>query len=541
MREIQGDVIIVGASFGGVATALGAARTDASVIMTEKTCWIGGQATGQGVPLDEHPWIEQYGGTKSYSTFRNKVREYYRRNYPLKPKAAADPFLNPGACWVSALGFEPKVGQAVLYEMLAPYISAGKILILTGCEAVAADMEHDRCRAVRCRMLLSEEELVISGQYFLDATELGDLLELGAVEYVTGAESQQETGEPLALDGPADPLRQQPFTHLIAVSYAPGREEASIPKPASYEKYRERLSGITAYVEQDKGMTGLFAADDQSRYRQCIWNFRRHFCKNNFEQAFFDSDITVLMNGNEYRDWVLVGVSPEEKSLALAEAKELSLSLVYYLQNEVPCPDGSCGIKGLYVRPDVFNTLDGLAVFPYIRESRRIKAVFTVLEQHFRIDEHPERPVIYEDSVGLSGYRIDIHEKTRDNRPNITTAVHGQHWVQQIPLGALIPVRVQNILPACKNIGTTHVTNGSFRVHATEWNIGEAAGELASFCVRRNVMPREVRGRQPLLADYQAQLVRDGVALYWPEYTYARSYASQPRDKSWYFGEVDRL
>jgi hypothetical protein len=29
----------------------------------------------------------------------------------------------------------------------------------------------------------------------------------------------------------------------------------------------------------------------------------------------------------------------------------------------------------------------------------------------------------------------------------------------QIPLGALIPRRIENLLPACKNIGTTHVTN----------------------------------------------------------------------------------
>ena len=43
----------------------------------------------------------------------------------------------------------------------------------------------------------------------------------------------------------------------------------------------------------------------------------------------------------------------------------------------------------------------------------------------------------------------------------ITEVAHGKHWLQQIPLGALIPVRVENLIPACKNLGVTHVTLGN--------------------------------------------------------------------------------
>ncbi len=38
----------------------------------------------------------------------------------------------------------------------------------------------------------------------------------------------------------------------------------------------------------------------------------------------------------------------------------------------------------------------------------------------------------------------------------------------QIPPGALIPRRIENLLPACKNLGTTHITNGCFRLHPVE-------------------------------------------------------------------------
>ncbi len=113
-RELKTDVLIIGGSLGGVAAALAVARMGRSVILTEETAWIGGQATAQGVPLDEHPWIERYGRTQSYADFREGVRAYYRQHYPLTPEARSDRALNPGAGWVSGLCFEPRVGQAVL-------------------------------------------------------------------------------------------------------------------------------------------------------------------------------------------------------------------------------------------------------------------------------------------------------------------------------------------------------------------------------------------------------------------------------------------
>ena len=70
----------------------------------------------------------------------------------------------------------------------------------------------------------------------------------------------------------------------------------------------------------------------------------------------------------------------------------------------------------------------------------------------------------------------------------------------------MIPVRVENLLPGGKNLGVTHITNGAFRVHPVEWNVGEAAGILAAFCLERNVTPRAVRNRPELLEEFQSLL-----------------------------------
>ena len=91
---------------------------------------------------------------------------------------------------------------------------------------------------------------------------------------------------------------------------------------------------------------------------------------------FLRSDIT-LVNWPQNDYWLgdLVTASPAQRPALLRDAKQLSLSFLYWMQTEA-------GLKGLRVREDIVGTDDGLAKYPYIRESRRIRAEFTVCEQH---------------------------------------------------------------------------------------------------------------------------------------------------------------
>src|SRR4028118_1618003 len=82
-KQLRADLVIAGGGVGGCAAALSSLRNNLSVILTEQTDWIGGQLTQQGVPPDEHPWIETHGATALYRDFRNRVRKYYKMHYPL--------------------------------------------------------------------------------------------------------------------------------------------------------------------------------------------------------------------------------------------------------------------------------------------------------------------------------------------------------------------------------------------------------------------------------------------------------------------------
>ena len=206
---------------GGCAAALAACRLGASVIMTEPTDWIGGQVSQQGVPPDEHRWIETIGGTASYSRYRQLIREHYRKHYRLTKSAQKSVYLNPGNGAVSRICHEPKVSLSVLQSMLAPDVAQGKLKILLNTEPVSAAVDGDRIRSLRCINRNQNEPMDLVAEIFIDASEEGDLLPISGTEYVIGAESQQQTGEPRA-PAESNPANIQALTYCYAIDHLEG-------------------------------------------------------------------------------------------------------------------------------------------------------------------------------------------------------------------------------------------------------------------------------------------------------------------------------
>lgn len=525
MRELSCDVLVVGGGLGGVAAALAAARLGKRVILTEETMWLGGQLTSQAVPPDEHPWIDEAGATASYSLLRTKIRDYYRRNYPLLAEARENPLLNPGQGFVSPLCHEPRVAVACIEELIAPYRANESITTFLETRPIGAECDGDRITAVTLEAVNGNTRLVLTAPFIIDATELGDLLELAGVEHVIGAESQAQTGEPHALEGEAQPLDQQAHSWCFAVSYHPD-EDHTIDKPEAYAFWRDyhpefwparQLSWTTSNPLTLEPQTWpLFAGEPASQGVDDLWHYRRIFWSGHYPTGLYSSDAIVANWPQlDYTLGPLVGVSDEERARHIAGAKELSLSMMYWMQTEAPRHDGGNGYPGLKLRGDLTGTRHGLAMYPYIRESRRIEAEFTVLEQHVGVEarEGMVGAEQFSDSVGIGSYRIDLHPST-GQRNYVDVA----NWPFQIPLGALIPIRMENLLPAGKNIGSTHITNGCYRLHPVEWNIGEVSGALVAHCLTTGLQPRQVRNDPALLVDFQSLLAsRFGIDLEWPE------------------------
>jgi hypothetical protein len=395
---------------------------------------------------------------------------------------------------------------------------------------VSADTQGDRVRALLVRDLRSGRERTLEAPFVIDATELGDLLPLTKTEFVTGNEGRTVTGEMHAPDK-ADPGNQQAFTAVFVMDVVPGADY-TIDRPRDYAFWRDHVPALTppwtgrlldlASSHPITLQPRRYAFDPigtQQTDLFNLWRYRRIINTGHFVPGTFAGDLTVVnWPQNDYMLGNLVGVADDERRRHVEGARQLSLSLLYWLQTEAPRPDGKTGWRELRLRGDALGT-DDVAKYPYVREARRIRAVTTVLEQHCGVEARAallgvkEQDVTaerYPDSVGLGSYRIDLHPtSTGDNYIDFASLPF------EIPLGALLPVRVDNLIPACKNIGTTHVTNGCYRLHPVEWGIGEAAGTLVAFALAKGVTARAVRERPALLADFTARLHAQGVETRW--------------------------
>lgn len=534
MQEVECDILIVGGSAGGVAAAWAAGEAGASVCLLEETDWLGGQLTTQGVCTpDEQAHIETFGGTRRYVAFRNAVRTYYKNTYALTPEAAERPYFNPGNCWVSHLSFEPKVGERLLRESLAPLVESGRLRLFLGTWATACELDPaspDRIAALIAQSG-SGETWRFTPRFVLDATDLGELLPLcggEGADWTTGAESRAETGEPDAPETPR-PDWVQPFTFPFALDWSPETADSNVITPP--DDYEE-LKAQQRYHVIHGAITGLFAG------AMPWWSYRRVLAAENFADSRIPADLAMINTaGNDYYGGNILGTNAgdaTQQQAALARARRASLGYVYWLQTE--CPREPAGHEPLSIqnpeskihsekgypefrlRKDIFDTEDGCSIRPYIREARRIKARRPILEQEIVVRSfqgeicrgEKARAAFMPDSVGIGHYALDIH-------PN----GHGEpnHYVAtrpfQIPLDALIPVRLQNLLPACKNLGTTHLTNGAYRLHPIEWNIGESAALLAAFCAQESVSPHEVTADADRLRRFQTLLLENGIPLHW--------------------------
>lgn len=519
METIETDLVIIGGGLGGCAAALSACARGLNVLLTEETDWIGGQVTSQGVPPDEHRWIEEFGATRRYKEYRNKVRETYLRTMDVR--GYTGPF-NPGNGSVSSICHDPRITLHVLNEMLMPYVLTSQLTIKLNTTVTQVEKSGKALRKVTYKNHQTETVGQAIAPYFIDATETGEILPLADIAYVTGAEAKSETNEPHAVEV-ADPNDIQAFTYVLAMEYREG-EDHTIAEPEMYGFWKDfhpdiwpdkYLSFYAPHpITKEKRQYTLFPENTGFS----LWEYRRSFDKKQFNTAIKAGDVSLMnwpMNdyflGNNY------DVSKEEKAKNEYQAKQLSLSLFYWLQTEAPRPDGGKGYPGLKLRPDVFGTGDGLAKAAYIRESRRIKAEYTIVEQDVSFDFNKGKTgKRYKDSVGIGSYSIDLHP-SMSGRTYLDIKVLPFH----IPLGALIPKDVDNLLAGCKNIGSTHITNGCYRLHPTEWNIGEACGALVAYCIKNNTDPKSIRSDDRLLSAFQDDLRQDGFELEWPEEFYA--------------------
>ncbi|MCP2729603.1 FAD-dependent oxidoreductase [Limnofasciculus baicalensis] len=270
---------------------------------------------------------------------------------------------------------------------------------------------------------------------------------------------------------------------------------------------------------------------------------------------------------------------------SLQKAEEKSMGYFYWLVAGTTDSQLGDGVKKPYPNYRYLSGLDspmgtahGLSKYPYMREGRRIigrpsfgyEEGFTIWEidmsrRDYREDYYkktlspdmyrslfialagretisaiadklpPEkikqrsRSTIYPDSVGIGHYAIDFHPcmtKSPAETPGNTEREGerqgaGQAYPFQIPLRAMIPQKIDNMLVAGKSIATSHVAAAAYRVHSFEWSSGVAAGTTAAYALEKGIMPYqlvdELPKSEPQLQELRQRLEKTGNPTAFPD------------------------
>ncbi len=515
------DVVIVGASFGGVAAALAVADAQKTVALIDAGTMVGGQATSQGVTR----WDETshsttpntYGSTKSYQTLKNDIRGWYRDNTTLASGVSWQTF-NPG--WY---GFRPAVPRRSQHR------HDGAEPVARRSRAVRhADARHTgHGRDVRRR----DDQL---GDAFRRRhRERQDVRQRDRprrpasarnLTWFTGAEAQSQTGEPDA-EAQAQPAYIQPFTVPIAIENMPDeRPEYLIAQPGNYDALAQYQGFAVVDPNRNGDLGGVLV--DAHHLGETVFNYRQYIDHRNFDDLSFRNDRTTINCGcNDYQGGVIPTGNATQDAASVEAGRQTSRAYLWWLQNEAPHDeDSGTGFKNLSVRTDAFGRDDGTAPQAYIRESRRIAdPLVPIYEQDITVRSMtpPRRaPKNFTDSVGIGHYAADVHKMW--GPPPATPYVGvGPIGVFQIPLGSLIPNDGNNYIAGCKNLGTTHLTSSAYRVHPIEWAIGEAAGVVAAYCAGQNVTPAQAHADDGRRTAIQLRMLERGAPIFcWNDVTY---------------------
>ena len=450
----QTDVLVIGGTTSGIAAGLQSARLNVSTLIVEETPWLGGMMTAAGVSATDGNHLLNSG---IWNEFRSKLRTHY----------GGEAALATG--WVSNTQFEPHIGDSIYKSMAAAEKQLSVIygyhlvkILKQGNKVTGAVFENEQ-----------KEYLTVQAKVVIDATDLGDGLAMAGAAYDLGMEVRSVTGEENAPETANNIIQDLTWTAVLK-DYGKGADK-TIKKPENYNP--ELFLGSCAMTVDSV----LIDCEKMLNYgrlpnNKYMINWPRH-----------GNDI--YLNVVEM-DW-------SQRRNELNKAKDRTLCFIYYIQTEL-------GFKQFGLADDEFPTADKLALIPYHREGRRLKGIQRLTINHVR-DIYGGLP-LYRTGISVGDYPVDHHHACNPNAPEIKFPAVPSF---NIPLGALIPEKIDGLIVSDKAISVSNIMNGATRLQPCVLLTGQAAGALAALSVLKDQNARDVSIRkvQQTLLDAGAYLM----------------------------------
>ena len=519
------DVVVVGAGTGGTAAAIAAARHGATVLLVEPTGWIGGQMAP--VPALEDTVAVGTPAT-ALTGFVGRVRAALIAHYAATGRTV-DLHRN-GSTYA-----EPRVVRDVLVEELA----AAGVTVQLHTDVTSVQREGDTVTGVTLT-----DGTIVTSHVVIDATEYGDLLPLSGAAYRVGNQTSTSGIDPAAC--------------IQAITYvAPIRKfAAGVPVDLAIATALPGYDAVPTgpYHVNPSYQTTLhskFSAEVQASttpWAAGVWTWAHH---NRYRAvpdsagAAYDGSVesaitrTSMNYANDYppgiSSTVVAGTLPvgyledrDARRTFECAAKLETLQFLYFVQHELGAEHGeawSVADDGGFdaagdpvdcadIPSELLPLVRQLPPTPYVRESRRIVAIHTLTGSEIARDA-TTTATTFHSSIARGYYPMDLHgcATPADFEPGTGDAAVPEAQRQaygpiQIPFESMIPVAIDGLLPAEKNLGVSRLASGTTRMQGATMLTGEAAGVIAALAVMHGVQPRAVER-----FEVQRALVADGDAL----------------------------
>ena len=184
------------------------------------------------------------------------------------------------------------------------------------------------------------------------------------------------------------------------------------------------------------------------------------------------------------------GTKAEDLTRATVVCRKQMDSIVHFLREYVP------GFENCY--------LISSASLIGIRETRHFKGEAVITREDIL-----EARVFDDWVVTKAHFNFDVHNMTGNGLDETGVQKNfRQKKGYTIPYGCFVPLEVDNLYLAGRNISGTHMAHSNYRVMPICANMGQAVGVAAAICVKEGTVPRELSA-----ATVQRRLIESGVQV----------------------------
>jgi FAD dependent oxidoreductase len=454
IRQLSTDVLVIGGGVGGTAAAIQCARMGVNTILVEETTMLGGMLTAAGVSCTDGNDLLPSG---MWEEFRQALYKHYGRNK-----------LNSG--WVSNTNFEPHVGDSI-FKAWAKAEKNLAVLYFQRFESVLK--KANQVTKAHFWDIKEGASTTITAKIIIDATELGDAFSDVGAGYDLGMDDPKESGEKEARE--KNNIIQDLTWAAILKDHGPGADK-TIARPANYDS--------TLYF--------CSTSDAPCNGKPYAFNTKKVLDYGKLPRSPGATTDKYMLNwpphGNDYYLNV-VEESDQQRTIGYEQARQQTLGFIYFLQTQL-------GMKHIGLADDELN--NGMALIPYNREGRRVKGIVRLNINHL---ENLYDYNLYRTGISVGDYPVDHHHARYPGKvPELEFPPIPSF---NIPLGCLIPEKIDGLIVCEKGISVSNIVNGSTRLQPVVLLTGQAAGVLAAKSIKEKKSIRDVAVR-----DVQAELLK---------------------------------